>query len=145
MAPTRKVAPKRGATSRKWFTPIVFYWVLAIIALLGLADAAFLTVAHLTGDDAVCGTAVGCSTEGGADALGERGGFRVGVIAGAGPEEPAQPVLAVAGHDVDVEVRHALADAVVDRHKRALGAETLLHRPREQPRVTEELGQLGVG
>jgi uncharacterized membrane protein len=62
MAPTRKVAPKRGATSRKWFTPIVFYWVLAIIALLGLADAAFLTVAHLTGDDAVCGTAVGCST-----------------------------------------------------------------------------------
>ena len=33
-----------------------------MIALLGLADATFLTVAHLTGDDAVCGSAVGCST-----------------------------------------------------------------------------------
>ena len=40
---------------------MIFYWVLAIIALLGLADATFLTVAHLTGDDAVCGSVVGCS------------------------------------------------------------------------------------
>ncbi len=38
------------------------WWSLAIIALLGLADATFLTVAHLTGDDAVCGSAIGCST-----------------------------------------------------------------------------------
>ena len=52
---------KGGAPKRKWLKPTVFYWVLAIIALLGLADATFLTVAHLTGDDAVCGTAVGCS------------------------------------------------------------------------------------
>ncbi len=41
--------------------PVVFYWLLAIIALLGLADATFLTVAHLTGDDAVCGSFAGCS------------------------------------------------------------------------------------
>ena len=54
--------PKRGAPSRKWLTPALIYWVLALIALLGLADATFLTVAHLTGDDAVCGSAVGCST-----------------------------------------------------------------------------------
>jgi len=53
---------KAGAPARKWLSPIVFYWVLAIIALFGLADATFLTVAHLTGDDAVCGSAVGCST-----------------------------------------------------------------------------------
>ncbi len=37
------------------------YWSLAIVALLGLGDATFLTVAHLTGDDAVCGSAIGCS------------------------------------------------------------------------------------
>ena len=36
-------------------------WALAIIALFGLADATYLTVAHLTGDDAVCGSAIGCS------------------------------------------------------------------------------------
>jgi uncharacterized membrane protein len=38
------------------------YWSLAVVALLGLADATFLTVAHLAGDDAVCGSAIGCST-----------------------------------------------------------------------------------
>lgn len=37
------------------------YWILALIALVGLADATFLTVAHLTGDDSVCGSALGCS------------------------------------------------------------------------------------
>ena len=37
-------------------------WALAVVALLGLADSTFLTVAHLTGDDAVCGSAIGCST-----------------------------------------------------------------------------------
>ncbi|HET7511885.1 MAG TPA: vitamin K epoxide reductase family protein [Chthoniobacterales bacterium] len=39
----------------------IFYTILAVIALVGLADATFLTVAHLTGDDAVCGTLAGCS------------------------------------------------------------------------------------
>jgi uncharacterized membrane protein len=62
VAATRKSGSKGGAAKRKWLTPAVFYWTLAIIALLGLADATFLTVAHLTGDDAVCGSAVGCST-----------------------------------------------------------------------------------
>ncbi|MGH8163605.1 MAG: vitamin K epoxide reductase family protein [Rhodanobacteraceae bacterium] len=36
--------------------------MLALIALCGLADAIFLTVMHLTGDDAVCGSSAGCST-----------------------------------------------------------------------------------
>lgn len=39
----------------------ILSWTIAIVALLGLADATFLTVAHLTGDDAVCGSAIGCS------------------------------------------------------------------------------------
>jgi uncharacterized membrane protein len=41
---------------------LVVYWILAAIALIGLADATYLTIAHLVGDDAVCGSAVGCST-----------------------------------------------------------------------------------
>lgn len=49
------------SSARKARTRVVFYWILAIIALLGLADATFLTVAHLTGDDAICGSFTGCS------------------------------------------------------------------------------------
>src|SRR5262245_6532456 len=40
---------------------VTVYWIVAVVALLGLADATFLTVAHLTGDDAVCGSFAGCS------------------------------------------------------------------------------------
>ena len=43
-------------------TSVTIYWIVALLALLGLADATFLTVAHLTGDDAVCGSLAGCST-----------------------------------------------------------------------------------
>ncbi len=41
---------------------VAVYWIVAVLALVGLADATFLTVAHLTGDDAVCGSLAGCST-----------------------------------------------------------------------------------
>lgn len=40
----------------------VVYVVMALIALCGLADATFLTVMHLTGDDSLCGPSSGCST-----------------------------------------------------------------------------------
>jgi uncharacterized membrane protein len=39
----------------------IIYTITALIALVGLADATYLTVAHLTGDDAVCGSSAGCS------------------------------------------------------------------------------------
>lgn len=58
MANKTKNSP--GSTPARSRAPIV-YWIVAVIALLGLADAAFLTVAHLTGDDAVCGSIAGCS------------------------------------------------------------------------------------
>ena len=35
--------------------------IMAVLALAGLADATFLTVMHLTGDDSVCGPSAGCS------------------------------------------------------------------------------------
>ena len=62
MVAKRKHLSRRDSPARKVLTPVVFYWILAIIALLGLADATFLTVAHLSGDDAVCGSSTGCST-----------------------------------------------------------------------------------
>ena len=52
----------RGATADRPRSSLVLYWTLAVIALFGLADATYLTVAHLTGDDAVCGSSLGCST-----------------------------------------------------------------------------------
>jgi uncharacterized membrane protein len=35
--------------------------IAAVISLAGLADATYLTVTHLTGDDLVCGSPGGCS------------------------------------------------------------------------------------
>jgi uncharacterized membrane protein len=34
----------------------IFYTIAALIALIGLADAAYLTVTHLTGEDVLCGS-----------------------------------------------------------------------------------------
>ena len=62
MANKTKNGLGKGSPSTEARPPMVFYWILAFIALLGLADATFLTVAHLTGDDAVCGSRIGCST-----------------------------------------------------------------------------------
>ena len=39
---------------------MVLYSIAAFISLIGLADATYLTVTHLTGDDLVCGSG-GCS------------------------------------------------------------------------------------
>jgi len=40
---------------------IILSAIAAVISLAGLADATYLTVAHLTGDDLVCGSPGGCS------------------------------------------------------------------------------------
>lgn len=61
MAAKNKSEREQGSTATRPRSSIL-YWSLAIVALLGLADATFLTVGHLTGDDAVCGSALGCST-----------------------------------------------------------------------------------
>ncbi|MEP6938033.1 MAG: vitamin K epoxide reductase family protein [Chthoniobacterales bacterium] len=39
---------------------IIFHAIAALIALAGLADATYLTVAHLAGDHSVCGPSEGC-------------------------------------------------------------------------------------
>jgi uncharacterized membrane protein len=40
---------------------IILSTIATIISLAGLADATYLTVTHLTGDDLVCGSSWGCS------------------------------------------------------------------------------------
>jgi uncharacterized membrane protein len=40
---------------------IILFTIAAVISLAGLADATYLTVTHLTGDDLVCGSPGGCS------------------------------------------------------------------------------------
>jgi uncharacterized membrane protein len=52
-------ATTRAATGRG---RAIAYWVTAVLALFGLADATFLTIMHLTGDDSICGPSSGCST-----------------------------------------------------------------------------------
>lgn len=40
---------------------LIFLIITALIALLGLGDATYLTVSHLAGDDSVCGASQPCS------------------------------------------------------------------------------------
>jgi uncharacterized membrane protein len=53
---TEKTTPLVGSRAR-----IILYSIVAVISLVGLADAAYLTVTHLTGEDLVCGPPGGCS------------------------------------------------------------------------------------
>jgi len=39
----------------------ILYTITALLCLVGLADAVYLTVMHLAGDDLVCGSPGGCS------------------------------------------------------------------------------------
>jgi hypothetical protein len=54
------------------------------------------------------------------------------------PEKAPQAILVAPGHDVDVQVRHTLAHAVIDRNERALGAHRQLHRPSQQPCIAKQ-------
>ena len=73
------------------------------------------------------------------------GGFHVGrvVVGGAGPEEPPQAVLGTAGHDMDMEVRHALAHGVVHGHERARGVERHAERGGEPTGPAKQRVELG--
>lgn len=67
--------------------------------------------------------------EGGANRLGGAGPVHLVLVAEARPEEAAQAVVLATGEDVHVQVRHALADAVVDPHEGAVGLDGHPHRP----------------
>ena len=54
---------KKKATPPDRLAPIrtVFFWIITVFALVGLADAIYLTVAHIAGDYSICGESHGCS------------------------------------------------------------------------------------
>jgi uncharacterized membrane protein len=39
----------------------IIFTIAAVIAVVGVADAMYLTIAHLTGESVVCGESLGCS------------------------------------------------------------------------------------
>lgn len=62
MASSHKESVKRAAQNTAGRFRIILYTVTALIALAGLADATYLTVNHLTGEDLLCGPpGGGCS------------------------------------------------------------------------------------
>jgi len=52
-------ASTRSATKRARF-PTILYTIAALICLIGLAEATYLTVMNLTGETAVCGGSASC-------------------------------------------------------------------------------------
>jgi uncharacterized membrane protein len=61
MALTPKGSTQEAAQPTVGRAQIILYVIVAAISLAGLANATYLTVAHLTGEDVVCGSLVGCS------------------------------------------------------------------------------------
>ena len=64
------------------------------------------------------------------------------------PKEAFQPVFATPGHNVHVKMRHALADAIVHRHKRPVGFHRRFDGAREElgsfeKRPDQIFGQIG--
>lgn len=53
--PVKKLQPDRLAR-----VGVIFLSIAALAALGGLADATYLTVAHLAGDHSICGPSAGC-------------------------------------------------------------------------------------
>lgn len=49
-----------GSTTRRSRGEIIFYCVAALIALVGLTEATYLTVIFLSGETAVCGNSADC-------------------------------------------------------------------------------------
>jgi len=47
-------------TTRRSRVPVVLYIIAALICLVGLAEATYLTVMNLTGETAVCGGSTSC-------------------------------------------------------------------------------------
>jgi hypothetical protein len=56
-------------------------------------------------------------------------------------EPEPQPVLELARDDVQVQVRHGLADHVVDQDHRAADAEAILDGPLQALRCRQEFGR----
>src|SRR5919112_5260449 len=85
--------------------------------------------------------------EGGVDRLRDLPHVIVVTIWVARPGEVAaeEAIVVATRHDVDMEVRHALADHIVDRHERTVATGRLWHGPRQTSREGEEWSHFGDG
>ena len=61
MTTRQKQSEKSSARDSLARARVVFNAIAAVVALAGLADATYLTVAHLAGDNSVCGPSQPCS------------------------------------------------------------------------------------
>lgn len=59
-------------------------------------------------------------------------------VPGPRPKEAAQPVFSSARHDMYVQVRHALAHAIIHGHERTFGMHGRFYGPAEQLGIAEE-------
>ena len=72
------------------------------------------------------------------------------LVGRAGPKEAFQAVFAASRHNVDMQMRHALADAIVNRYKRPVRIHRRLDGEREKLGILKErrdqlLGQITQG
>jgi hypothetical protein len=90
--------------------------------------------------------------KGGADCRRDLSHLILIAVWAAGPGEVAaeEAIVLATRHDMNMEVRHALADYIVDRHERAFATRRSGHGARQAPRQGEEWphladGQIGQG
>lgn len=57
----RKSSSEKSRAPEISRTQVGFYCAMAVLALVGLTDSSYLTIIHLTGEDAACGPGGGCS------------------------------------------------------------------------------------
>jgi hypothetical protein len=72
-----------------------------------------------------------------------QGGFIL--VALPGPEEPFEAILAAARDEVDMHVRDALTDTVVEGDKRSVGLQALLNGPFQRLCVLKQGADQGSG
>src|SRR5438445_9725288 len=65
-------------------------------------------------------------------------GFILALVWIAGPEKSTQTILATSRNDVDVKMRHALADTIVHRYKCSVSFHCQLDRACQMLRVREK-------
>jgi hypothetical protein len=66
-------------------------------------------------------------------------------VARPGKVAAEEAIVVATRHDVDVEVRHALTDHIVNRHERAVATGSVRHGASQTLREGEEWAQLGDG
>jgi uncharacterized membrane protein len=54
-------SPEQGSQPRESKLPVILYAIAAVLTLVGLADATYLTASHFSGETVTCVATMGCS------------------------------------------------------------------------------------